>query len=71
VGAVGDTFVAKEPEIDTFNKCYKVGKSTQKVQEKNSQSQNSIQHFEFSRTFFSTGSRAIAAWWAEWQAYQC
>ena len=40
-------------------------------QEKKSQSQNSIQHFEFSRTFFSTGSRAIAAQRAEWQAYQC
>ena len=39
-------------------------------QEKKSQSQNLIQHFEFSRTFFSSGSRAIAARWAEWQAYQ-
>ena len=39
-------------------------------QEKKSQSQNSIQHFEFSRTFFSTGSWAIAARRAEWQAYQ-
>ena len=38
-------------------------------QEKKSQSQNLIQHFEFSRTFFSSGSRAIAARWAEWQAY--
>ena len=38
-------------------------------QEKKSQSQNSIQHFEFSRPFFSTGSRAIAAQRAEWQAY--
>ena len=40
-------------------------------QEKESQSQNSIQHFEFSRTFLSSGSRAIAAGRAEWQAYQC
>ena len=29
------------------------------------------QHFEFSRTFFNTGSRAIAGWRAEWQSYQC
>ena len=39
-------------------------------QEKKSQSQNSMQDFEFSRTFFSTGRRAIAARRAEWQAYQ-
>ena len=38
---------------------------------KKSQSQNSMQDFEFSRTFFSTGSRAIAARRAKWQAYQC
>ena len=38
---------------------------------KKSQSQNSILHFEFSRTFFSTGNRAIVARRAEWQAYQC
>ena len=39
-------------------------------QEKKSQSQNSTQHFELSRTFFSTASRAKAARRAEWQAYQ-
>ena len=39
-------------------------------EEKKSQSQNSIQQFEFSRTFFSTGNRAIAARRAEWQVYQ-
>ena len=40
-------------------------------QEKKSQSQNSIQPFELARTFFSTGSQAIAARRAEWQTYQC
>ena len=35
---------------------------------KNLKLQNSIQHFEFSPTFFSTGSQAIAAQRAEWQA---
>ena len=39
-------------------------------QEKTSQSQNSMQDFEFSRTFFCPGSLAIAARRAEWQAYQ-
>ena len=37
-------------------------------QEKKSQSQNSIQHFEFSRTFFSTGSQTKTARREEWQA---
>ena len=36
--------------------------------EKKSQSQNSIQHFEFSRTFFSTGSRTIAAQHGVWKS---
>ena len=39
--------------------------------QKKSQSQNSIQHFEFSRTFFSSGSGAIDARRAEQQAYLC
>ena len=41
------------------------------IQVKKSQSQNSIQHFEFSRTFFSTGNRAMVGRRAKWQAYQC
>ena len=40
--------------------------------EKKSQSQNSKLHFEFSRTFVGTGSRALAARQAKrHQAYQC
>ena len=38
-------------------------------QEKKSQSQNSIQHFEFSRTFHSTGMPAILP--AELQLLDC
>ena len=44
---------------------------TNEFKEKKSQSQNWIQHFAVSRTFFNTGSRAIAAQRAEWQTYQC
>ena len=34
-------------------------------------SQNKIQHFELSCSFFSTAGRAIVARRAEWQAYRC
>ena len=59
--------LVKEKIIDTQNDfCY----LEHAFQEKKSKSQNSMQHFEFSRTFFSTGSRAIVARRAEWQGYQ-
>ena len=59
--------LVKEKIIDTQNDFSYLEHA---FQEKKSKSQNLMQHFELSRTFFSTGNRARVAHRAEWQGYQ-